>query len=515
MLSERIKQFDPLAFQRLLDIGKCVLGKSNIRDVLKIAMDKAIEVTGAERGMIILFDAEGSVLFETARNLQHKDIENPRFETSRTIINMVKNSAEAVCLTNALEDPRLKKSASTAHLKILSVICLPLKFEGETFGVVYLDNRTVRGAFEAETGRFAEAFADFISLAAHCALERKRLQNRISALEAELRERHDFKAIIGHDPQMVRILKIITQITDSPATVLIKGESGTGKELIARALHYNSFRKDQPFVTLNCGAFQENLIESELFGHVKGAFTGAVSERIGWLERAKEGSIFLDEIAEMSPAMQVKLLRVLQSGEFSPVGSTEIRRTGTRIIAATHRNLAALVKENKFREDLFYRLNVIDIDLPALRERKGDLPLLIKHLLEKFAAARGKPRLRLAAETERLLWAYDYPGNIRELENILERAIALSEGEVIEPAQLPPALHYAAVEHPGASVPSPLNEAKHRAAEKAERDFISACLQAAHGHISNAAKLAGVDVSNFHKLVKKHGIDAGEFKKRE
>lgn len=501
--------------RHITEMGKQLLVEGDIDRLLGSAMDQAIELTGAERGMIILFDSGGVTLFETARNLQHEDIENPRFEISRTIINMVKNSGEAVCLTNALQDPRLKESASTAALKILSVICLPVKLKGEIFGVVYLDNRTVRGAFEAETGRFAEAFADFISLAAHCALARKRLQNRISALEGELRERYDFKAIIGHDPQMVRILKIITQIADSPATVLIKGESGTGKELIARALHYNSFRKDQPFVTLNCGAFQENLIESELFGHVKGAFTGAVSERIGWLERAREGSIFLDEIAEMSPVMQVKLLRVLQSGEFSPVGSTEIRRTAARIIAATHQDLAALVKENKFREDLFYRLNVIDIDLPALRERKGDLPLLIKHFLEKFAAARGKLPLRLAAETERLLWAYDYPGNIRELENILERAIALTEGEVIEAAQLPAALHSAAGEHPGVSGPSPLNEAKHRAAEKAERDFINACLQAAHGHISNAAKLAGVDVSNFHKLVKKHGIDAGEFKKRE
>lgn len=499
--------------QKLLDLGRRLLAETDLNRLLQQAMDDAIEITGAERGMIILFGPEQQILFETARHLSKEDIQNPKFEISRTLIERVRTTGEAICSGNVLADPVLAQSKSAARLKVLSVICLPLVHEDRTFGLVYLDNRTVEGAFEPETCKFAKSFGDFISFAAYTALERKNLVTRVQTLEQQLLERHDFKAIIGQHPAMLRLLQTVAQIADSEATVLIHGENGTGKELIARALHFNSGRKEKNFVALNCGAFQESLIESELFGHVAGAFTGAVKNKAGWFARAHGGTIFLDEVSEMSPAMQVKLLRVLQTGEYAPVGSTELQNCEVRVIAATNRHLPALVREGKFREDLFYRLNVIDLEIPPLRERRSDIPLLMKHFLKKYSARYKKDGIRLTPETEAILLAHAYPGNVRELENMIERGLALAENNLIEPRLLPASVYSAAVV---ANSPIPkastLTAAKQRAAEKAERDFITDCLQTTYGHISQAAKIAGVDVSNFHKLMKKHGIDPNEFK---
>ncbi|MGH7595924.1 MAG: sigma-54-dependent Fis family transcriptional regulator [bacterium] len=499
--------------QKLLDLGRRLLAETDLNRLLQQAMDSAIEITGAERGMIILFGPERQILFETARHLTKEDIQNPKFEISRTLIARVRTTSEAICSGNVLTDPTLAQSKSAVRLKILSVICLPLVHEDKTFGLVYLDNRTVEGAFEPETCDFAKNFADFISFAAYAALERKTLVTRVQTLEQQLRERYDFEAIIGQHPTMLRLLQTVAQIADSEATVLIHGENGTGKELIARALHFNSVRKEKNFVALNCGAFQESLIESELFGHVAGAFTGAIKDKTGWFARADGGTIFLDEVSEMSPAMQVKLLRVLQSGEYAPVGSTKLQRCEVRVIAATNCHLPTLVREGKFREDLFYRLNVIDLEIPPLRERRSDIPLLIKHFLKKYSQRYKKDGIRLASETEALLLAHDYPGNVRELENLIERGPALAEGNFIEPRHLPASVYSeAATSNSPIPKTSTLTAAKQRAAEKAERNFIIDCLQTTHGHISQAAQIAGVDVSNFHKLMKKHGIDPNEFK---
>jgi len=334
------------ALQRLLEIGKGVLAESDINQVLATAIDGAIEITRAERGLIILFDESGNDQFQTARNLEKQDIENPEFEISRTIIDKVKNTQKIYFVDNALRDLELRDSSSTSRLNILSVICFPLCQGQKMFGVVYIDSRTVEGAFTQETCEFVESFADFISLAAYHALERKKLLNRISALEKELRGKYNFENIIGHHPKMVQILKLVSQVAQSEATVLIQGESGTGKELIARAIHFNSRRSSKPFVPINCGAISENLLESELFGYVKGAFTGAIQDKSGWFETADGGTIFLDEVSEMTPALQVKLLRVLQSGEYSRVGSTEIRSCNVLIIAATNKDLYDLMKKS-------------------------------------------------------------------------------------------------------------------------------------------------------------------------
>lgn len=499
--------------EKLFKIGKRLLTETDVEQLLTQAIDGAIEITRAERGMILLFRENDPILFQTARNLDKQDIENPRFEISRTIIETVRKTSVAFYSENALDDPSLKKSASAARLNLLSVICEPLVFESSIFGVLYLDNRSVREAFEPEVAEFAAQFADFISLAAHHALERNRLQDRVTTLEKELRERFDFKNIIGNHPKMIELLKIVTRIADSDATVLIHGETGTGKELIARAIHYNSSRKNEPFISINCGALQESLVESELFGHVRGAFTDAKTNKIGWLERANQGTIFLDEVVEMSSAVQVKLLRVLQTGEYSPVGSSEARHTDIRVIAATNKDLQSMVQNGSFREDLYYRLNVIDLLLPPLRERKSDLPMLIQHFLHKYGEQKDRGPFKLSRETEALMFAHDYPGNIRELENIIERAIVLSENQTLEPRHLPLSLLPNNFDATSTRKFSTLTEAKRQAAEQAERQFVEDCLQTTAGHISNAAKMAGIDVGNFHRIMKKHQIEAAHFKK--
>lgn len=307
-------------YRKLFEIGRRLLTESEIDRLLTIAMDEAIENAGVERGLIILFDKQGGIKFQTARQIEKQEIDQPAFEISRTIIQKVKNSGDPVCLENALENPELKKRSSVEKLQLLSVICLPLKFEEKIFGVVYLDNRRFADIFQQQTFQFMQEFSDFISLAAHQELVYKQLSNHYRELEQELRGKFQLDAIIGSHPKMVDVLKMVAQIADTDATVLIQGESGTGKELIAHALHANSRRRDEPFIFVNCGAIPAQLLESELFGHVRGAFSGAIADKAGWFERANRGTIFLDERNDMSAALQVRLLRVLQSGEYSRVG---------------------------------------------------------------------------------------------------------------------------------------------------------------------------------------------------
>ena len=498
--------------EKLVKLSRRLLAESDVDKVLALAMDHLIELTGAERGIIILFDLKGNELFQTARNLNKKDIEHPKFEISHSIINQVKKTGKPKCFRNAHESKLLTKSKSIARFKILSVICLPLLIKGKMAGVIYLDNRTVEGIFEPAICDFAVEFADFISLAAFNALTLKQMHNTVDAFERDLRERYDFDGIICHHSHMVKILRIVSKVANSDATVLILGESGTGKELIARSLHYNSFRKDKPFVAINCGALAENLIESELFGHVKGAFTSAFKDEIGWFGRAHGGTIFLDEVSDMSPALQAKLLRVLQTNEYSPVGSSHTYYSNVRILAATNTNLKKLVEQKKFRKDLFYRLNVIDITLPPLRERKSDIPLLVDHFLGIYGKKNSKKDLQFSQKALGILMQYDFPGNVRELENIIERVTALAESNIID-SDLLPIKHS---QQPHQSVYSAQNETlteiKRKAAWKAEQEFLTECLRVSFGHITNAAKIAGIDVSDFHKAMKKHNIVASDYK---
>lgn len=311
------------------------------------------------------------------------------------------------------------------------------------------------------------------------------------------------KGLIGKSPKIVEVYKILARAAMSSSNVLISGESGTGKELVARAIHDNSARKQRRFVAVNCGALAENLLESELFGHVKGAFTGAIQDKRGLFDEAHGGTLFLDEIGDISPALQIKLLRVIQESEFKPVGSNETRRVDVRLIAATHRDLDALVKSGKFREDLFYRLKVISIDLPPLRERMEDLPGLVEHFLARFSAKSRKSVSHVSDEAIQLLKSYSWPGNIRELEHAIERAVAMTNTAVLFPEDFP--LEISRPSEKGEKPRAP--EGPYSSLEEMERAHIIKVLQEVSYNKSKASEVLGIDRATLYRKAQRYGID--------
>ncbi len=345
------------------------------------------------------------------------------------------------------------------------------------------------------------------------AVERRALKKRTAVLEDALVAVKEYEGMIGQSSQMAAVFKLVDQVGPTTATVLIRGESGTGKELVAKAIHYRSPRKSKPFIAVNCSALTETLLESELFGHVKGSFTGAVSNKRGLFEAADGGTIFLDEIGDVSPATQVRLLRVLQEGEIKRVGSTEAVSVDTRVIAATNVDLEKARAEGRFREDLYYRLNVITLSLPPLRDRPGDVPLLAQHFLKVFAEKMGKKVSSISNEAMQLLVQNRWVGNVRELENAVERAVVLTQSESVGADDLPP--HFK--ETPKGISPSadaevfslthlPFAQAKALAVGAFERRYLSALLDKTAGNITAAALAAGMDRSNFRRLLKDAGL---------
>ncbi len=323
-------------------------------------------------------------------------------------------------------------------------------------------------------------------------------------LKEQLREKFKVDFIVSASRRMEEALNLIGRVSQSPATVIILGESGTGKELIARAIHYSSARADKPFVKVNCAALPESLLESELFGHEKGAFTGAVARRIGRFEQADQGSIFLDEIGDLFPALQMKLLRVLQEKEFERLGSNQTIKSDVRVIAATNRNLEEAIKKGTFREDLYYRLNVVTISLPALRERKEDIPLLVEHFLKKYNRENNKKVNSLSKEARDLLLRYEYPGNVRELENIIERAVVLCRGDTLTTQDLPLNLRDSKTEaaleraREGRNLPDTL--------EEIERQLIAKALERSGGVQTKAAEELGISERVLRYKMKKYLI---------
>jgi len=327
-------------------------------------------------------------------------------------------------------------------------------------------------------------------------------ENRL--LKEQLQERYRFDSIISQSKEMEQVLNTAGRVAKSKATVLIRGESGTGKELIAKAIHYTSDRKDKPLITVNCAALSENLLESELFGHEKGSFTGATSQRIGRFEQADRGTLFIDEVGDIAPQTQVKLLRALQFGEFERVGGSSTIKVDVRVITATNRNLEEMIAEGSFREDLFYRINVVTIHIPALRERKTDIPVLIDHFLEKYSKENGKEITGLSREALDYLMRYNYPGNVRELENIIERAVVLTRSDVITTDDLPAGL--ADIRESGILDPADFSYSYTEKVSAFERGMIETALDLKNGNQTRAAEMLGISERHLRSRMQKLGI---------
>jgi DNA-binding NtrC family response regulator len=331
-------------------------------------------------------------------------------------------------------------------------------------------------------------------------------------LKREITERIEFDNIIGESKQMQNVFALIEKVAPTDSTILIQGESGTGKELIAQAIHYHSLRKEKKFIAVDCGALPETLLESELFGHVKGSFTGAIVTKRGLLEVADGGTFFLDEVGDLSSAIQAKLLRVLQEKEFRPIGGIKNSKVDIRLIAATNKDLARMIKNGEFREDLYYRLKIVPIRLPSLRERRDDIPLLVQHFLKKYNAKRNKEIQGVSREAMNTLFDYDWPGNIRELEHIVERMVIMCDGPIIDKSQIPADLQGKRVCF-NISVPQnckALKQMKKRmrtaAVENIERAFVINALKKSNWNISQAARDVGMKRQNLQALVRKYNI---------
>jgi DNA-binding NtrC family response regulator len=365
------------------------------------------------------------------------------------------------------------------------------------------------GAYDFLTKPFTSS--DTVALAVAKAAERGRLLTRTKKLEEELEVRERYGNIIGSSQPMLEVYRMIDSVAHSTSTVLLQGESGTGKELVARAVHSRGPRGNKAFVPVNCSAIPENLVESELFGHMRGAFTGAVATRMGLFEAANGGTILLDEVGELPLQAQVKLLRALQEGEIKRVGSSEEINVDVRVIAATNVNLHSAMLAGSFREDLYYRLNVITIQLPPLRQRLDDIPLLAYHFLRKYAVRSGRDIRRISLEAMRAMRAYGWPGNVRELENAIERAVVMCRSDVILPGDLPRAVVNTSetVVSRNVLLDLPFADAKKRIVDNFEREYMVELLRRSGGNVSEAARQAGLDRSNFRRVLKKHGVAGG------
>ncbi|NNF57927.1 MAG: sigma 54-interacting transcriptional regulator, partial [Rhodothermaceae bacterium] len=355
---------------------------------------------------------------------------------SVSVVRAVLRSGEPVVLYEAAADERFGSSQSVVLQKIQSIACVPLRLKARQIGAIYLDSVTRRGRFTRESLPFLQAFANQAAVAIENAELMQSLRDENRRLRTEVQRVHGFDGIIGQSARIREVFETVSRVLDTDATVLLGGESGTGKELIARAIHYSGHRKERPFVAIFCGSLPDDLLESELFGHKKGAFTGAIADKKGLFETADGGTVFLDEVGDLSPKLQMSLLRVLQEGELKRVGDTQTRRVDVRLVSATNKDLKTEIAERAFREDLYYRLNTIHIDLPPLRQRRDDIALLAAHFLDRFATGSRAHLRGFTPEALDMLRRYRWPGNVRELENTIERAAVMARGDLITPDDL-------------------------------------------------------------------------------
>jgi Nif-specific regulatory protein len=485
---------------------------------LKKALYKVLDILSTSLNMVrgtvtILNPIRNEINIEVAHGISKSAAERVKYKLGEGITGRVIQTGKAVSIPKISEEPHFLNRTATRKIKLdqeLSFICVPVKKEHQVIGALSVD-RPYEEDFPLQKGeRLLSVVATMIARHAinleNIRMEKEQLRKENARLRNELEKKYRFTNIVGNSNKMRDVFQMISQVSRSNATVLIRGESGTGKELVANSIHYNSLRTKSPFVKVNCAALPINLIESELFGHEKGSFTGAINKKLGKFEIADKGTLFLDEIGSIGLDVQVRLLRVLQEREFERVGGHTTIKADVRIIAATNKNLEEAVEEESFRGDLYYRLNVFPIYLPPLRERKTDILLLAEHFLEKYSKQNGKEIRRFSTPAIDMLMGYHWPGNVRELENCIERAVLLCDEGVIHSYHLPPTLQ-TGVESDTLPVQS-----MEDAVANLEREMIIDALKNTRGNITNAAKLLKTTVRIFSYKAKRYCVEYQQFR---
>jgi len=491
----------------LLGEISCLLDRS--LDLREVA-GPMLEALSAQLGMksatlTLLRRATGEILIEASHGLSVQQARRGRYRLGEGVTGQVVLSGQPTVIPRTSESPLFLDKTQRGKRPDMSFLCVPIKVEQEVAGALSVD-RVFDPAVDLQGEvRVLTIIASMIAQAVklHRSVQEKqdRLSGENARLKEELKERFRPANILGNSHEMQIVYDQIAQVSKSPATVLIEGETGTGKELVAHAIHYNGNRADKPFIKAHCAALPESVIESELFGHEKGAFTGATASRKGRFELAHGGSLLLDEIGDLPPSIQIKLLRILQEREFERVGGTQTVKVDVRVITATNRNLQEMVQRGTFREDLYYRLHVFPIYVPPLRKRKADIALLADHFLQKYAEQNGKDVRRLSSAVIDMLMVYHWPGNVRELENCIERAVLVAEGTVIHSYHLPPTLQTAEASGP------PVSGDLKAMVGAYERDLIRDTLKSTRGNIASAARALGTTPRILGYKIKGHQID--------
>lgn len=495
-MASSAQTLSPAALTALTEAAGALNSTLDVTAVLGTIAQLARIVTRSEASCVFNLTGKRSKLTVAAATGHWKDaMEGREFDSRLGIPGQVVRSGQPVMIRDVRNNPRFHREIDELSQRTRTLLAVPMIHRGEVIGVVEVVNRRDERDFSEEDLKILQLFATFASSAAANAREHDDLKQQFAGLRDSVMKR---TTIIGESPQLKKVLELCDRVARGQTTVLLLGETGTGKEVTARHIHNLSRRRDELFVAVNCAALPENLLESELFGHEKGAFTGAHAQHRGWFEVASKGTLFLDEIGEISRATQAKLLRSLQEKQITRVGGTESIACDTRIIAATNRNLKNMMIDGLFREDLYYRLSVFPIQLPPLRERGDDIPLFVNHFVTKAARECNIRELRVDQETIAALRAYHWPGNIRELQNVMERSVLMSDGATLLPCHLPPEIE--TVEGGGGA------EAESNTLYGQERALIVQALEKCGWNQSQAARALGITRDLMRHRIKKYGI---------
>ncbi len=495
---EEVKAHTPASLEALFEIALQINSIQDASALLDHVLEIATRSLQADRGFILLSNEEKSDGFEvqSTHNLTTEQLGDV-VKVSTSVVHRVLQTGEPVMLYEAMGDKQFGLARSIVVQKIRSIACVPLRIKNRQIGAIYMDCLTDRGRFKKENLPFLEAFSNLAAVAIENARFYQSLRNENRQLRSEIKQITGFDEIVGQSAAMRTLFDKINRLLDTDATVLVQGESGTGKELVARAIHYNGHRKDKPFMALFCGSLPDTLLESELFGYKKGAFTGANADKAGLFEVADGGTLFLDEVGDLSSSLQTALLRVLQEGEVKRIGENRVRHVDVRIISASNKTLEDLIEEGSFREDLFYRLNTITLVTPPLRDRPEDVPLLANHFLDKYAKGRRSHIKGYTPESIDLMQAYHWPGNVRELQNTIERAVVMASQSLIGIEDLglklpdkPVAHKYRKIASDGATL------------KQVERLVVEDMLAKNEGNVTRTAQQLGVSRSWIHLRLK-------------